>query len=107
MRNKNKKQETQQRKQTKQKQNVTKQQNKPGKPNIEKPNLPKITLYLTKNTSTIEARAAAFEFDDNKLDVTTQPSKDNTSVSSRMYNQSDGIETEPQTKPGDAAKGLQ
>ena len=103
------KQETQQKKQTKQQQNVTKQQNKQGKPkqNKEKPNLPNIQLYLTKNNRSIEARAAAFDVDDKKLDVTTQPSKDVTSASSRTNNKLDGIEAELQTKLGDAAKGLQ
>ena len=58
---------TKQRKQTKQKQNptTTKKQNKTRKPENEKENIPKITMYLTKNINNIEARAAAFELNDN------------------------------------------
>ena len=101
--------ETKQQKTTKQKQkpNESKQPNKTRKTKQEqeKPNLPRITMYLTKSTSSIEARAAALKPVE-QVNVTRQPSKDATSASSIGYNHSDGIQPEPQTKHGDAAKGL-
>ena len=63
-------------------------------------------MYLTKKTNNIEAGVAAFNFNDNQSSVTNITSKDNTSASSRDYNQSDGMKTGLQTKQGDAAKGL-
>ena len=101
-------QEAKQVKQTKQKQNTTtvNKQDKTRKTENVKPNLPKITMYLTKKINNIEARAAAFNSDDNQSNVTNIASKDITSASSRDNNQSDGVKTGLQTKPGDAAKGL-
>ena len=79
--------ETKQQKTTKQKQNLTKQQNKTTKtkPEHEKANIPKITMYLTKNTNNIEARAAALEPNDYQVNVTNKPSKVITSASSIKY----------------------
>ena len=101
-------QQAKQLKQTKQKQNATtvNKQDKTRKPENVKQNLPKITMYLTKKTNNIEARAAAFNSNDNQSNVTNIASKDITSASSRDNNQSDGMKTGLQTKPGDAAKGL-
>ena len=104
--------ETKQQKTTKQKQkpNESKQPNKTRKTKQEqeKPNLPRITMYLTKSTSSIEARAAALKPVE-QVNVTRQPSKDATSASSIGYNQSDGIQPEPQTKPnmGTLPRGYQ
>ena len=89
--------ETKQQKTTRQKhkQNESKQPNKTRKTKQEdeKPNLPRITMYLTKNSNQIEARAAALQ-PVNQVDVTTQPSKDATSASSIGYNKPVGIQPE-------------
>ena len=91
----------------KHKQNEQKQQNKTRKTKQEdeNPNLPRITMYLTKNSSQIEARAAALQ-SVNQLNVTTQSSKEVTSASSIGHNRPVGIQPELQTKLRDAARGL-
>ena len=81
-------------------------QDKARKTENVKPNLPNINMYLTKKLDNIEARAAAFNSDNNQQNVTTIASKDITSASSRNNHQPDGEKTGLQTKPRDAAKGL-
>ena len=104
------KQETQQKKQQKPKQNEKTQQNKQQQreTNNKKPNQSDITMYLTKNNSQIEARAASYDLDNNQGGVNKITSKEVTvtSASSRIHSRVTGIQTEQPIIMGDAAKGM-